>query len=507
MTMMKTTTMLMATGVAAVPSNWLLAPELPAVNNPILNLTASLAAAVAPPPRTQQQAPTQPVSEDELASSSHNFLGERQWTFRGRQQSARLFATQPTICDTVKQHAGFFQLGSQDKKYFFWMFESRSNPATDATIMWLTGGPGCSSQLALLVENGPCKVKAGGAQSATDTTLNPHSWNAQANLLYVDQPPGTGFSEGDFDHDEAGVAEDMYQFLQAFFAAYPQYNTRFFITGESYGGHYVPAVSNRVFEGNQREEGPTVIALEGLAVGNGLTDPEVQYAWYADMAFNSTMSNAPAVVSKLTYEAMKFATPACIAGIRKCNANSSTACAAAFTGCALALTAPVQKSGINLYDMRIPCKVPGLCYDFSAETAYLNLADVQSQLGVNKKWESCNMDVNQRFRNDFMHDFQNKIPEMLAGGVRVLIYAGDQDFICNWLGNKAWTLAMDWPSKASFNAASDQSWQVQGKEAGKIRSFNNFTFLQVYQGGHMVPMDQPENALAMINGFIDGSLA
>ena len=72
------------------------------------------------------------------------------------------------------------------------MFESRRTPSTDPILLWLTGGPECSSELALFTENGPCKVNSEG----TDTTNNPYSWNTQANLLYIDQPPGTGFSTG-----------------------------------------------------------------------------------------------------------------------------------------------------------------------------------------------------------------------------------------------------------------------------------------------------------------------
>jgi cathepsin A (carboxypeptidase C) len=79
-----------------------------------------------------------------------------------------------------------------NKNYFYWLFESRSNPSTDPLIMWLTGGPGCSSQLALLSENGPCSVTADGMS----TVNNPFSWNTNANIMWVDQPAGVGYSYG-----------------------------------------------------------------------------------------------------------------------------------------------------------------------------------------------------------------------------------------------------------------------------------------------------------------------
>jgi len=59
-----------------------------------------------------------------------------------------------------------------------------------------------------------------------------------------------------------------------------------------------------------------------------------------------------------------------------------------------------------------------------------------------------------------MKNYQTMLPDLLSNGIRVLVYAGDVDFICNWLGNKKWTLALDWEHKADFNAAEDAAWSV-----------------------------------------------
>merc|ERR1719183_2391167 len=106
---------------------------------------------------------------------------------------------------------------------------------------------------------------------------------------------------------------------------------------------------------------------------------------------------------------------------------------------------------MNVYDQRIACAVPPLCYDFSAATAWLNSADVQKALGVSKIWKSCNYAVNDQFHGDWMLRYDDVLIPMLNDGVRVLIYAGDCDFICNWIGNKHWTLLLDWPHKDEFN--------------------------------------------------------
>ena len=115
-----------------------------------------------------------------------------------------LDANEPTLCDpNVQQYSGYLRYvhcnifllfivfdfdvniraGGTTNDYFYWFFESRNSPSTSPLIMWLTGGPGCSSILALLTENGPCKVN----EFATDTTLNPYSWNKNSNIMWVDQ--------------------------------------------------------------------------------------------------------------------------------------------------------------------------------------------------------------------------------------------------------------------------------------------------------------------------------
>merc|ERR1719401_762997 len=108
---------------------------------------------------------------------------------------------------------------------------------------------------------------------------------------------------------------------------------------------------------------------------------------------------------------------------------------------------------------------------------------------------------------DWMKNYQVMLPDMLAAGIEVLIYAGDVDYICNWLGNKKWTLAMEWPHKADFNAAEDKAYTVDGKPAGRLRASNGFHFMQVFEAGHMVPMDQPEAALTMLNDFLSGKFS
>lgn len=139
--------------------------------------------------------------------------------------------------------------------------------------------------LALLGENGPCSVN----ETDGTTHLNPYSWTTAANVIWIDQPAGAGFSYADktgYDTNQTQVSRDVYRFLQAFLKANPQFIGRdTFITGESYGGHYVPSISWAIYEGNAGlPSGDDVyIPLTGFAIGNGLTDPLVQYAYYGQV--------------------------------------------------------------------------------------------------------------------------------------------------------------------------------------------------------------------------------
>jgi carboxypeptidase C (cathepsin A) len=406
------------------------------------------------------------------------------------------------FCDSTKQLSGYFKIsGSKSKNYFYWFFESRGAPSTDPLIIWLTGGPGCSSMLALLQENGPCSV------NPEDLKLkrNPYSWTERANVMWIDQPVGVGFSYGDvkeYDTSEKEVGDDMFHFLQEFFQAEPEYQKQpFYVFGESYAGHYVPAIAHRIFTGNQQQEGPVHVNLQGFGIGNGLTDPEVQYKYYPDMAYNNTYGVK--AVSYPVYLAMKAAITPCVAMINGCQSNKA-ACLAAQTFCNAALVAPYATSGLNVYDIRSKCEHPPMCYDFTPVEKFLRLESTLKKLHVSpksSKWESCNMAVHAGFSFDWMKNFQQLVPPMLEAGIRGLVYAGDADFIVNWMGCKAWTLELPWSKHDEFLAAEDKDWLVDGKKAGRIRQAGPFAFQQVYEAGHMVPLDQPKNALAMLKAF------
>jgi len=172
----------------------------------------------------------------------------------------------------VNHYAGYIQVDkTHDDQLFFWLFESRTAPRTDPLVIWLSGGPGCSSISALFEENGPLRIKPD-----LTLTVNPQGWNQRANIIYIDQPVGTGLSYSGTDHlidRQYDISAQFYAFLRGFYSAFPEYKQRkLYLTGESYAGHMIPCIARYILERNGKP-GQLNIPLAGLAIGNGWVDP------------------------------------------------------------------------------------------------------------------------------------------------------------------------------------------------------------------------------------------
>ncbi|KAK3581008.1 hypothetical protein CHS0354_013902 [Potamilus streckersoni] len=166
-----------------------------------------------------------------------------------------------------KQYSGFLN-ATGTKMLHYWFLESANNPQTDPLVLWMNGGPGCSSDLGLLSEHGPFVISSDGMT----VTYNNYSWNKVANMLYLEAPAGVGFSyafDKNYTTDDDLTSLDNYAALKNFFIKFPEFlSNDFYITGESYGGIYVPTLSSRVLDDQ-------AINFKGFAVGNGLSDDEL----------------------------------------------------------------------------------------------------------------------------------------------------------------------------------------------------------------------------------------
>jgi len=384
------------------------------------------------------------------------------------------------------QHSGFVLVNkTYDANLFYWMFESQSSPSTDPVILWMTGGPGCSSELAVLFENGPYTVG-----SNNQLVPNPYSWNKRANVIYIDQPAGTGFSttNKEYVRDEAQVGREMVTFLTGFFAKLPQFaKNPFYIIGESYGGHFVPTTAYYLLKA--AEEGVVPVHLKGIGIGNGWVDPYHQYAGYGPFAYANNL------ISASVYRSINETVEQCQALLRGKHYNQASSV------CGNVMGQVLQAAGnLNVYDIKLQCNPQPLCYNFDPITRYLNQASVRQQLGVNstKPWSVCNFGVNGMFRADVEESFAWELPAILEKGIRVVVYSGDLDLICNWYGGRMWTDALKWSGQKGYNAAHWQKWGGYGE----FKKYENFTFVRVFNAGHMVPHDQGAAALELANNLI-----
>lgn len=401
--------------------------------------------------------------------------------------------------DKVKQYSGYLDDEANDKHLFYWFFESRNDPKNDPVVLWLNGGPGCSSMMGLFMELGPSSVEKGGKLK-----WNENSWNSNASVIFIDQPVNTGYSYSSNPvYNTVAASKDIYALLTLFFHDFPEYSEQpFHISGESYAGHYIPVFASEILSHKNRN-----INLQSIAIGNGLTDPYTQYAQYRPMACGE--GGYEAVLDPSECQSMDNALPRCQSLIQSCyDSESAWTCVPSAIYCNNALIGPFQRTGYNVYDVREKCKdQENLCYTETAWIAdYLNQKNVIDAIGAEvQNYESCNTDINRNFlfQGDWSKPFHRLVPDLIKQ-IPVLIYAGDADYICNWLGNQAWTDALEWTGHKDFAGTRLKGLTLDGEEYGQVKSSGNLTFMRIYQAGHMVPFNQPEGSLNFFNRWLNG---
>ncbi|EAT90265.1 carboxypeptidase Y-like protein [Parastagonospora nodorum] len=433
-----------------------------------------------------------------------NAQGEKEREIDGKleQFDLRVKKVDPSVLgvDKVKQYSGYLDDNEEDKHLFYWFFESRNDPKNDPVVLWLNGGPGCSSLMGLFMELGPASVMKDGKLKHND-----YSWNANASVIFLDQPVNVGYSysSGSVSNTVA-AGKDIYALLTLFFKQFPEYSKQpFHISGESYAGHYIPVFASEILSHKKRN-----INLQSVLIGNGLTDGLTQYEYYRPMACGE--GGWPAVLDESSCQAMDNAYPRCASLIENCYKSESVwSCVPASIYCNNAMIGPYQRTGQNVYDVRRPCGDNQLCYDeIDYISAFLNKKEVMKAVGAEvSSYDSCNFDINRNFllQGDWMKPYHRVVPGLLEE-IPVLVYAGDADYICNWLGNKAWTEALEWKGHEEYKKAEMKDFKIDGdgKKVGEVKSSGNFTFMKIHAGGHMVPFDQPEASLEMVNRWLSG---
>ncbi|KAF1930092.1 carboxypeptidase S1 [Didymella exigua CBS 183.55] len=439
------------------------------------------------------------------------------------------------ICEldpNVKSYSGYADVG-KDQHVFWWFFEARNQDPSEAPLtVWINGGPGSSSMIGLFQELGPC-----GVGPDLKPFNNPYSWSNASNMLFIDQPTQVGFSysvpipgymdnSGDIiqlpdatcpDYAEAygtcgtyskpdltltanttqGAAPNMWKTLQGFMGAFPQYSRNGFnFATESYGGHYAPVFNAYFLDQNAKNiTGAHKIDLENVLIGNGWLDPLIQYqAYYNYSVFpGNTYDYDPynASVKAEWYNNM-YGANNCYDMTKQCYATGENAvCSRADNFCATTVENLYDiYSGRDEYDMRYLTPAP---FPYSYFPQYLNTPAVQTAIGAYQNFSTGSGAVSSAFGSTGDDDRESGTIEacqkLLAAGVQVMLYYGDADFNCNWLGGQG---VADEIAAPGYDTAGFVNISTSDKIVhGQVKQSGLFSFVRIYESGHEVPFYQP----------------
>ncbi|KAK8055719.1 hypothetical protein PG993_000946 [Apiospora rasikravindrae] len=346
------------------------------------------------------------------------------------------------VCDAgSRQWTGWINV-SEEKRLFYWFFESRSAPLDDPVVVWLNGGPGGPPMMGLFSEIGPCLTVKGG----NGTIRNEHSWSNFVNVLFIDQPAGVGFfsmnggTEGGPDN-LAEASEDFDRFLSIFFTdVFPQYShLPFHLAGESFGGVYVPFFVKHIAQ-RQHPGVPGVFQtpIASIVLVNavvGMTSSSYVSVYDHMCKFDGHGRNKLKLgFNATTCRAVEEAVPRCAALGRQCVATYNLdVCRAADAFCD-------EHIGRHL-DVRVGGRVP---YDDRVICENGTLPPVRrglAALGLEEGWNftSVNMDLNMRWeaRGDSFTPSTREMRYILdETDTKVLVINGNNDISVTTEGNK-----------------------------------------------------------------------
>lgn len=393
------------------------------------------------------------------------------------------------------KHFGFLDVNRDKGSNMYYMYYEASEPAADPSttpiVLWLQGGPGCSSLFGMVYINGPYFVN-------DDLTLrpNPGSWSRLYGMLFIEQPIGVGWSSvgtAKIPDNELDVAWDLYRALQNFYGSFPAYKDRpLIVTGESYAGKYVPSLAHFILQADAFASGyvdkllhtrdlpsdvePPLFKLAGLAIGNGYTDAETQTAYQAEVAYGMGL---------ISWHQRKEAEKMQDEVIELIQAKEYRK--ARVAGDALMAFITDASGSATLEDIR-----RNTGYDGSnMADAFLNQPHVRAAINApDVFWVSCSAEVDQIMRHDVMKSVKNLVIDLLAFKP-VLLYQGQFDAECGVAGNDAWISTLSWPGHTGFSAANRTFWMVNDHIAGYLKQHDTLTHLVVRNTGHMVPHDNP----------------
>jgi len=417
-----------------------------------------------------------------------------------------------------KMFSGYIQLDEGRRAIFYWFIESESNPVTDPVVMWTNGGPGCSGLDGLFTEMGPFKANKDGGLS-----MNLYRWNSIANMIFIEQPAGVGFSwtSEDLDYGDSLAASDNADFIEGWLDLFSNFQANdFYIASESYGGHYMPTLTKELYDRG------TVKNFKGMMVGNPLTwMPYRNFGQYATAA-GQNMYPMPEWTDYENNNCEYSDSSECQKLERKFDGytDGTDPYALNFPVCTdestragrdqrYYMARTVHRANYRKRQKMGLKETVGGYFPSNYEPCienymywYLQRKDVQAALHISSKWtgpwEMCSGYINEAWnRTDLLAPMMPIYDYLVRkSGLKIMIYSGDDDSMCSTFGTQEFIWQMGWPIISPW-----ASWHVEGQVAGYVNKFLGFTFITVHGAGHMVPATRPEFGYEVFRGYLNGT--
>ncbi|XP_055810742.1 serine carboxypeptidase-like 2 isoform X3 [Solanum dulcamara] len=420
---------------------------------------------------------------------------------------------------------GYIGVGkSEEVQLFYYFVKSESNPRKDPLLLWLTGGPGCSSFTGLAYEVGPLDF----GQKAYNGSLpilvsSPYSWTKFASILFLEQPAYTGFSYATtseaYNRTDLQECDLVYEFLRKWFMNNPEFNSNpFYVCGDSYSGITVPVIVQLISDGIEEGKEP-LINLQGYSLGNPKTFPEesnYQIPYCHGMGLiPDELYESLNEICKGEYLNIDPTNKLCVENYKMfknlVSSINDQQILEPFCGTDSEELPPRQSSSerrsleegfiFQKYDEFI-CRESRVATR-NLSTYWANDPRVQEALHVRKgtirrPWARCRQSI---MITSYTATFMNSIPyhvNLSSKGYRSLIYSGDHDMVVPFQSTQAWIKYLNYSIITDW-----RPWTIDGQVAGYTRSFSNhMTYATVKGGGHTAPEYKREECFHMFKRWI-----
>lgn len=385
----------------------------------------------------------------------------------------------PSIGNTTS-YSGFFTVDEDcGNNLFFWFFQAQEDWENAPVVLWLQGGPGSSSLYGLFEENGPFNSYETGLEARE------YSWNVKNNLIFIDQPVGTGFSftkRGCYAPNETVIGEELYSAVVQFFKLFPVLQgNKFFVTGESYGGHYIPAIGYTILKKNPTES--LKINLAGLMIGDGWTDPREQIN-YGDYLYQVGLIDHNEREEFYYYQKIF---------VNQIDTEQWADAFYTWNNDIMGLFS--QYSNVSEYFY-----LPDIT-DLSNWDEFVQLSSTRKAIHVGSLPYSENSEFIWNFMiEDIPKSMKPWVQEILEE-IPIIFFFGQVDVICGYPMGEKFLRSLQWSGQAAYLNATRTLWYEGGELAGYKKGNYNLFDVLVRGAGHMVPQYQPFWSYQLVNSF------